>query len=41
MQAVFDRHGKAEPELYSLDTVHPTICGHMVIAGELLKAFMR
>jgi lysophospholipase L1-like esterase len=42
LQAVFDRcMEKAEPELYSLDTVHPTICGHMVIAGELLKAFMR
>lgn len=40
LQTAFDKYlDKAEPELYSQDSVHPTICGHMVIAKELINAF--
>jgi len=42
LQEVFDGLlEKAEASLYSADTVHPTICGHMVIADELIKAFTK
>ena len=41
LQEVFDEFiEKAEPTLYSTDTVHPTICGHMVIADLLLTRFV-
>jgi lysophospholipase L1-like esterase len=42
LQKTYDKQiENADPTLYSADTVHPTICGHMVIARELIREFTK